>query len=52
MSEADRFDTTVRKLLSVSREEMRKREAEWKHKQAEKKRAKISPASHVSVAKG
>jgi hypothetical protein len=48
MSEASRFDETVRKVLSVSREELLRREREWKRKRAQKKRAKISPASRAS----
>ncbi len=51
-SEAQKFDTVVRKILSVSREEMQKREKEWKRKQARKKRARTSPASRVSNVKG
>jgi hypothetical protein len=50
--EFEKFDTTVKKILSVSREELRKREKEWKRKQAQKKRARSSPASRASVAKG
>ena len=49
MSESEKFDTVVRKILSVSREELQKREKEWKRKQARKKRAKVSPASRVST---
>ncbi len=45
-----RFDTTVRKVLSVSHDELVKREAEWKKQRqlAKKKRAKTSPASRAS----
>jgi hypothetical protein len=49
--EAQKFDTVVRKILSVSREELQKREKEWKRKQARKKRARTSPASRASTAK-
>ena len=49
--EFDKFDNTVKKILSVSREELQKREKEWKRKQAQKKRAKISPASRASAVK-
>jgi len=49
--EAERFDQTVRKVLSVSREEMLRREKEWKRKRARKKRAKTSPASRASNVK-
>lgn len=51
-SELDKFNTTLRKVLSVSREELQRREKEWKRKQARKKRAKISPASRASSGKG
>jgi hypothetical protein len=50
-SEFDKFDAGVRKILSVSRDELQKREKQWKREQAEKKRAKTSPASHASRAK-
>ena len=46
-----KFDGVVRKILSVSREELKKREKAWKKQQARKKRAKTSPASRVSTAK-
>ena len=48
--EFQRFDATVRKVLSVSHDELVKREKEWKRKRklAKKKRAKISPASRAS----
>lgn len=51
-TESEKFDTTVRQVLSVSREELRRREQEWKRKRAQKKRAKISPASRASSDKG
>lgn len=44
-SEADKFDKVVRTMLSVSHEEIKRRDAEWRKKKAQKKRAKISPAS-------
>lgn len=49
-SESKIFDQGVRKILSVSREELKRREAAWKdqRKQAKEKRAKILPASRVS----
>jgi U3 small nucleolar ribonucleoprotein component len=43
-SEADKFDTVVRTLLSVSHEEIQKRDKEWHRKRAKKKRARTSPA--------
>jgi hypothetical protein len=51
-SEADKFDTVVRRLLSVSHEEIKKRDKEWHRKRAQKKRAKTSPASPASNGKG
>jgi len=50
-SESEKFDAVVRTLLSVSHEEIQKRDAEWRRKRARKKRAKISPASRVSTSK-
>lgn len=51
MSELDKFNSVLRKVLSVPREELLRREAEWKRNQARKKRARVSPASRVSTAK-
>ena len=48
--EFEKFDSVMKKVLSVSREELQRREKEWK--QARKKRAKTSPASRVSNVKG
>ena len=50
-SEAQKFDTVVRTLLSVSHEEIKKRDKEWHRKRAQKKRAKTSPASRASGSK-
>jgi len=50
-NEAEKFDAVVRKLLSVSHEEIQKRDKEWRRKRAKKKRAKTSPASHASATK-
>ena len=36
-SELDKFNGVLRKIMSVPREEMQKREKEWKRKQALKK---------------
>jgi hypothetical protein len=47
-SEAEKFDAAVRKLLSVSHEEIQRRDKEWRRNRAAKKRAKTSPASRVS----
>jgi hypothetical protein len=51
-NEFAKFDKTVRKILSVSHDELVKREQEWKRKRAAKKRARASPASRASRAKG
>jgi hypothetical protein len=48
-NEAEKFDTVVRRLLSVSHEEIKKRDKEWRSKRAQKKRAKTSPASDSKV---
>ncbi len=50
-SESKRFDEVVRKLLSVSHDELVKLEKAWKRKRAAKKRAKTSPASRASGSK-
>jgi hypothetical protein len=52
-TEFEKFDATVRKVLSVSHDELVKREKEWKRKRklAKKKRAKTSPASRASNGK-
>jgi hypothetical protein len=50
--EFGKFDATMRKILSVSHEELKRREAKWKRQRAKKKRARTSPASRVSSDKG
>jgi hypothetical protein len=50
-SEAQKVDAVVRKILSVSRKELQKRERAWQRKRARKKRAKTSPASRASETK-
>lgn len=42
MSEAEKFDKVIRTLLSVSHEEIQKRDKEWHRKRAQKKRPKNS----------
>lgn len=39
-TEAERFDNAVRKMFSVSKEDLQKREAEWKRLRAKKARTK------------
>jgi hypothetical protein len=50
-SEFEKFDSTVRQIMAVSHDELKRREREWKRKRAAKKRAKSSPASRASRAK-
>jgi hypothetical protein len=50
-SESENFDAAVRKMLSVSHEEIQKRDKEWHRQRAAKKRAKTSPASRASGSK-
>jgi hypothetical protein len=50
-SEAEKFDAGVRKILSVSHDELVEREKEWKRRKEEKKRARTSPASRASKTK-
>ena len=38
--EFEKFDGVVKKVLSVSHDELRRREEEWKRKQTRKKRVK------------
>ena len=47
-SEFARFDAAMHKVLSVSHDELKRREEQWKRERAKKKRAKISPASRTS----
>jgi hypothetical protein len=51
VNEAEKFDAGVRKILSVSHDEIVKRDKEWHRKRARKKRAKTSPASRASKTK-
>lgn len=39
-SEFEKFDATVKKVISVSHDEIRRREAAWKKKREKKRRAK------------
>lgn len=50
-SESEKFDVAVRKLLSVSHEEIQKRDSEWRRKKTRAKRAKTLPASRASGSK-
>lgn len=51
MTEAEKFDAVVRKMLSVSHDEIKKRDAEWRRNRTRKKRAKASHASRASGSK-
>jgi len=35
----EKFDAVMRKIISVSKDELKKREKEWRRKRAQKKRA-------------
>jgi len=52
-SESAKFDAVVRKVFSVSHDEIVKREKQYqqKRKREKQKRAKTSPASHASNGK-
>lgn len=44
-SESEKFDAVVRKVLSVSYDELQARERKYKQRQARKKRAKVSSSA-------
>lgn len=53
--EFDKFDAGVRKILSVSREELKRREEEWRKehpKSIRKRKPKTSASGRASHAKG
>ncbi len=50
-SEFDNFDKAARKILSVSRDELRRREEKWKEGR-NKRKPKTSPSARVSSSKG
>jgi hypothetical protein len=47
-SEFEKFDATVRKVLSVSHDELKRREKAWKRNKARRKRAKALREDHAS----
>lgn len=49
--ELNKFNAVLRKVLSVPREELVRREKAWKKERARKKRARVLPASRASNAK-
>jgi len=50
-SEFERFDATVRKVLSVSHDELKRREKVWKRNKARRKRTKASRSARASAGK-
>jgi len=53
-TEFEKFDTVVRRMMSVPHDEIVRREKEWKRnrQRAKAKRAKASPAVRASNGKG
>jgi hypothetical protein len=49
--EFERFDAGMKVVLSVSREELKRREAEWKQERAEKRATKAASPAPVVPAK-
>jgi hypothetical protein len=49
--ELEKFNAVLRKVLSVPRAELLRREKEWKREKARKKRARNSPAFRASIAR-
>jgi len=41
-SESQKFDTVMRKILSVSKEELKKREKAWKRKRERAKKKRVT----------
>jgi len=50
-TEFDKFDATVRKVLSVSHDELKRREKAWKRNKARRKRAKALRDARASNGK-
>lgn len=51
MTEAEKFDAGVRKILSVSHDELKRREEEWKRKRATKPKPGPKPKRSGSDAR-
>lgn len=49
-TEAGRFEAAMNKILSVSHDELKRREVEWKRQHKRRKRAKDSAASRAARA--
>jgi hypothetical protein len=47
-SEFSKFDSAMRKILTVSREELKRREEEWKRLRQQKRKAKPPASGHAS----
>lgn len=47
-TEFQKFDATVRKVLSVSHDELKRREKAWKRNKARRKRAKTLRSARAS----
>jgi hypothetical protein len=47
-SEGEKFDATVRKVLSVSHDELKRREKAWKRNKARRKQSKASRVARAS----
>jgi len=50
-SEFQKFDATVRKVLSVSHDELKRREKAWRRNKTRRKRAKVLREARASDAK-
>jgi hypothetical protein len=48
MNELSKFNQVLRKVLSVPREELVRRETEWKKEQARKKRERNDPSTKTT----
>jgi hypothetical protein len=51
-NEFEKFDATVRKVLSVSHDELKRREKAWKRNRAKRKKRALAKASREGRASG
>jgi dephospho-CoA kinase len=51
-SEFEKFDATVRKVLSVSHDELKRRERAWKRNKTKRKKRALAKASREGHASG
>jgi hypothetical protein len=49
--EFEKFDSGIKTILSISKEELKRREEAWKKNKEGRKQAKISPVSRASRVK-